>query len=70
MFNKLGDVLLIHNTHIPLWPCTVIKRWCILYFLSGCENVLKRVTIVGVILSFRSMIQDALGEVNVSIYVS
>lgn len=32
-------------------------------FLSGCENVLKRVTIVGVILSFRSMIQDALGEI-------
>uniref|UniRef100_A0A8C2ECI5 NCK associated protein 1 like n=1 Tax=Cyprinus carpio TaxID=7962 RepID=A0A8C2ECI5_CYPCA len=36
--------------------------------LTGSENVLKRMTIVGVILSFRSMIQDALEEVNVSIY--
>uniref|UniRef100_A0A8C1YE16 NCK associated protein 1 like n=1 Tax=Cyprinus carpio TaxID=7962 RepID=A0A8C1YE16_CYPCA len=32
--------------------------------LTGSENVLKRMTIVGVILSFRSMIQDALEEVN------
>uniref|UniRef100_A0A8C1WPV0 NCK associated protein 1 like n=1 Tax=Cyprinus carpio TaxID=7962 RepID=A0A8C1WPV0_CYPCA len=38
--------------------------------LTGSENVLKRMTIVGVILSFRSMIQDALEEVNVSIYVT
>uniref|UniRef100_A0A8C1ER04 NCK associated protein 1 like n=2 Tax=Cyprinus carpio TaxID=7962 RepID=A0A8C1ER04_CYPCA len=30
--------------------------------LTGSENVLKRMTIVGVILSFRSMIQDALEE--------
>uniref|UniRef100_A0A8C2HF15 NCK associated protein 1 like n=1 Tax=Cyprinus carpio TaxID=7962 RepID=A0A8C2HF15_CYPCA len=37
--------------------------------LTGSENVLKRMTIVGVILSFRSMIQDALEEVNVSIYI-
>uniref|UniRef100_A0A8C1F359 NCK associated protein 1 like n=1 Tax=Cyprinus carpio carpio TaxID=630221 RepID=A0A8C1F359_CYPCA len=36
--------------------------------LTGCENVLKRMTIIGVILSFRSMVQEALGEVNVSIY--
>uniref|UniRef100_A0A673H3Q4 Nck-associated protein 1-like n=1 Tax=Sinocyclocheilus rhinocerous TaxID=307959 RepID=A0A673H3Q4_9TELE len=38
--------------------------------LTGSENVLKRMTIVGVILSFSSMIQDALEEVNVSIYVT
>uniref|UniRef100_A0A672KX51 Nck-associated protein 1-like n=1 Tax=Sinocyclocheilus grahami TaxID=75366 RepID=A0A672KX51_SINGR len=31
--------------------------------LTGSENVLKRMTIVGVILSFRSMIQDALEEI-------
>ncbi|KAA0708095.1 Nck-associated protein 1-like [Triplophysa tibetana] len=31
--------------------------------LTGCENVLKRMTIVGVILSFRSMVQDALEEI-------
>ncbi|XP_026096581.1 nck-associated protein 1-like [Carassius auratus] len=31
--------------------------------LTGSENVLKRMTIVGVILSFRSMIQDALKEI-------
>ncbi|XP_067287346.1 nck-associated protein 1-like [Pseudorasbora parva] len=31
--------------------------------LTGCENVLKRVTIIGVILSFRSMVQDALAEI-------
>uniref|UniRef100_A0A671MNE2 Nck-associated protein 1-like n=1 Tax=Sinocyclocheilus anshuiensis TaxID=1608454 RepID=A0A671MNE2_9TELE len=36
-------------------------------FLScrGSENVLKKMTIVGVILSFRFMIQDALEEVNI-----
>uniref|UniRef100_A0A672LSX4 Nck-associated protein 1-like n=1 Tax=Sinocyclocheilus grahami TaxID=75366 RepID=A0A672LSX4_SINGR len=28
--------------------------------LTGCENVLKRMTIIGVILSFRSMVQEAL----------
>uniref|UniRef100_A0A8C1RYN3 NCK associated protein 1 like n=1 Tax=Cyprinus carpio TaxID=7962 RepID=A0A8C1RYN3_CYPCA len=33
--------------------------------LTGCENVLKRMTIIGVILSFRSMVQEALGEVNI-----
>ncbi|XP_043108126.1 nck-associated protein 1-like isoform X2 [Puntigrus tetrazona] len=31
--------------------------------LTGSENVLKRMTIIGVILSFRSMVQDALEEV-------
>uniref|UniRef100_A0A8C1RZM3 NCK associated protein 1 like n=1 Tax=Cyprinus carpio TaxID=7962 RepID=A0A8C1RZM3_CYPCA len=31
--------------------------------LTGCENVLKRMTIIGVILSFRSMVQEALGEI-------
>lgn len=31
--------------------------------LTGCENVLKRMTIVGVILSFRTMVQDALEEI-------
>ncbi|KAK2874521.1 hypothetical protein Q8A67_021674 [Cirrhinus molitorella] len=31
--------------------------------LAGCENVLKRMTIIGVILSFRSMVQDALKEI-------
>ncbi|XDV52257.1 hypothetical protein PO909_021001 [Leuciscus waleckii] len=31
--------------------------------LTGCENVLKRVTIIGVILSFRAMVQDALAEI-------
>uniref|UniRef100_A0A8C1RYM3 NCK associated protein 1 like n=1 Tax=Cyprinus carpio TaxID=7962 RepID=A0A8C1RYM3_CYPCA len=36
--------------------------------LTGCENVLKRMTIIGVILSFRSMVQEALGEVTLSVY--
>ncbi|XP_016116173.1 nck-associated protein 1-like [Sinocyclocheilus grahami] len=31
--------------------------------LTGCENVLKRMTIIGVILSFRSMVQEALAEI-------
>ncbi|XP_012683452.1 nck-associated protein 1-like [Clupea harengus] len=31
--------------------------------LTGCENVLKRMTIIGVILSFRAMAQDSLGDV-------
>ncbi|XP_046731027.1 nck-associated protein 1-like [Silurus meridionalis] len=31
--------------------------------LTGCENVLKRLTIIGVILSFRTMAQEALEEV-------
>ncbi|XP_062842505.1 nck-associated protein 1-like [Trichomycterus rosablanca] len=31
--------------------------------LTGCENVLKRMTIIGVILTFRTMIQEALEEV-------
>ncbi|XP_036415792.1 nck-associated protein 1-like isoform X1 [Colossoma macropomum] len=31
--------------------------------LTGCENVLKRMTIIGVILSFRTMTQEALEEV-------
>ncbi|XP_047666114.1 nck-associated protein 1-like [Tachysurus fulvidraco] len=31
--------------------------------LTGCENVLKRLTIIGVILSFRTMTQEALEEV-------
>ncbi|XP_026872397.2 nck-associated protein 1-like [Electrophorus electricus] len=31
--------------------------------LTGCENVLKRMTIIGVILSFRTMAQGALEEV-------
>uniref|UniRef100_A0A8B9HJS8 NCK associated protein 1 like n=1 Tax=Astyanax mexicanus TaxID=7994 RepID=A0A8B9HJS8_ASTMX len=31
--------------------------------LTGCENVLKRMTIIGVILSFRKLAQDALEEV-------
>ncbi|MCI4395608.1 hypothetical protein PGIGA_G00193990 [Pangasianodon gigas] len=31
--------------------------------LTGCENVLKRLTIIGVILSFRIMAQEALEEV-------
>ncbi|KAG1934383.1 nck-associated protein 1-like [Pimephales promelas] len=31
--------------------------------LTGCENVLKRMTIIGVILSFRTMVQDALAEI-------
>lgn len=31
--------------------------------LTGCENVLKRMTIIGVILSFRSMVQEALEEI-------
>ncbi|XP_076845183.1 nck-associated protein 1-like [Brachyhypopomus gauderio] len=31
--------------------------------LAGCENVLKRMTIIGVILSFRTMAQEALEEV-------
>ncbi|XP_072522547.1 nck-associated protein 1-like [Salminus brasiliensis] len=31
--------------------------------LTGCENVLKRMTIIGVILSFRTMAQEALEEV-------
>uniref|UniRef100_A0AAY4ERK8 NCK associated protein 1 like n=1 Tax=Denticeps clupeoides TaxID=299321 RepID=A0AAY4ERK8_9TELE len=30
--------------------------------LTGCENVLKRMTIIGVILSFRAMVQDSLGD--------
>ena len=30
---------------------------------AGCENVLKRMTIIGVILSFRAMAQDSLGDV-------
>uniref|UniRef100_A0A673H3V6 Nck-associated protein 1-like n=1 Tax=Sinocyclocheilus rhinocerous TaxID=307959 RepID=A0A673H3V6_9TELE len=36
--------------------------------LTGSENVLKRMTIVGVILSFSSMIQDALEEVTLGVY--
>ncbi|KAL2091459.1 hypothetical protein ACEWY4_013722 [Coilia grayii] len=31
--------------------------------LTGCENVLKRMTIIGVILSFRAMAQDSLEDV-------
>ncbi|XP_041946705.1 nck-associated protein 1-like [Alosa sapidissima] len=31
--------------------------------LTGCENVLKRMTIIGVILSFRAMAQNSLGDV-------
>ncbi|XP_016404056.1 nck-associated protein 1-like [Sinocyclocheilus rhinocerous] len=30
---------------------------------KGCENVLKRMTIIGVILSFRAMVQEALAEI-------
>lgn len=33
------------------------------YALLGGENVLKRMTIIGVILSFRSMAQDCLKDV-------
>uniref|UniRef100_A0A4W4HNB2 Nck-associated protein 1-like n=1 Tax=Electrophorus electricus TaxID=8005 RepID=A0A4W4HNB2_ELEEL len=36
--------------------------------LTGCENVLKRMTIIGVILSFRTMAQGALEEVALSVY--
>uniref|UniRef100_A0A673K836 Nck-associated protein 1-like n=1 Tax=Sinocyclocheilus rhinocerous TaxID=307959 RepID=A0A673K836_9TELE len=31
--------------------------------IAGCENVLKRMTIIGVILSFRAMVQEALAEI-------
>ena len=33
---------------------------------SASENVLKRMTIVGVILSFRTMAQDALEDVRIT----
>uniref|UniRef100_A0AAY4ERP1 Nck-associated protein 1-like n=1 Tax=Denticeps clupeoides TaxID=299321 RepID=A0AAY4ERP1_9TELE len=36
--------------------------------LTGCENVLKRMTIIGVILSFRAMVQDSLGDMTLSVY--
>uniref|UniRef100_A0A3Q3MCR6 NCK associated protein 1 like n=1 Tax=Mastacembelus armatus TaxID=205130 RepID=A0A3Q3MCR6_9TELE len=36
--------------------------------LTGGENVLKRMTIIGVILSFRSMAQDCLKDVTLSVF--
>ncbi|TRY86597.1 hypothetical protein DNTS_018583 [Danionella cerebrum] len=45
------------NHHLPEVMSALQKK------LSGSENVLKRLTIIGVILSFRSMIQEALEEV-------
>ncbi|XP_061743100.1 nck-associated protein 1-like isoform X2 [Nerophis ophidion] len=36
--------------------------------LTGGENLLKRMTIIGVILSFRSMTQDCLKEVTLSVF--
>lgn len=40
-----------------------IVMYCDVVYI-GCENVLKRLTIIGVILSFRTMAQEALEEVR------
>lgn len=42
-------------------PCSLLQQPA---FSPGAENVLKRMTIIGVILSFRAMAQEGLQEVS------
>ncbi|KAF4093728.1 hypothetical protein AMELA_G00005270 [Ameiurus melas] len=55
----LGENLMWHITS----QITELKKLVLQKRLTGCENVLKRLTIIGVILSFRTMAQEALEEV-------
>uniref|UniRef100_A0A3Q4GMY8 NCK associated protein 1 like n=1 Tax=Neolamprologus brichardi TaxID=32507 RepID=A0A3Q4GMY8_NEOBR len=43
--------------------CTAVNSRCALYAPLGGENVLKRMTIIGVILSFRAMVQECLKDI-------
>ncbi len=49
--------LAFSTVHVHVWYCGVV-------FFPGVENVLQRMTIIGVLLSFRALAQEALLDVR------